>query len=140
MINKILVKEKLEKIKDYYEKLEELLEEPLEEILKSFKSYFAIERVFILIVDEMIDINTHFIRKLNLRTPDDFQSTFSILAEKDIITNDFAKKIAPVVGLRNRLVHRYEEINRALFLNTAQKEKSDFKEYIKGIYQYLEKN
>jgi len=139
MIDQKLTKEKLKKIEDYYEKLNELLEEPIETILENFKSYFAIERAFILIVDEMIDINTHFVQKLNLNLPDDFQSMFIALGENNILPAKFAEKIAPVVGLRNRLVHRYEEINRRMAIELIQKEKGDFREYVKFISQYLEK-
>ena len=42
MIDQKLTKEKLKKIEDYYEKLNELLEEPIETILENFKSYFAV--------------------------------------------------------------------------------------------------
>lgn len=87
----------------------------------------------------MVDINNHLIRRLNFSIPDDFQSTFIILAKNNILSYDFAEKIAPIVGMRNRLVHRYEEINMDLFLNTLQKEKEDFKEYIKIIFDYINK-
>jgi uncharacterized protein YutE (UPF0331/DUF86 family) len=49
----------------------------------------------------------------------------------------FARRIAPVVGLRNRLVHRYEKINVEVLLDTIQKSKYDFKKYVKHILEYL---
>ncbi len=61
-------------------------------------------------------------------------------AENKILPQDFAKKIAPVVGLRNRLVHRYEKIDSDLMLQSIRKNKGDFKEYIKYIFHFLEKN
>ena len=59
-----------------------------------------------------MDVNVYVIRELELKTADDFQSTFRILAEAGILPSDFAERIAPVVGLRNMLVHRYEKIDR----------------------------
>lgn len=80
------------------------------------------------------------ISRLNLSSPDDFQSTFKILAENKIFPERFAEKIAPVIGLRNRLVHRYEKIDLNLMLKQAQAEREDFKEYVKLIENYLSTN
>jgi len=63
-----------------------------------------------------------------------------VLAENNILPESFAKKIAPVVGLRNRLVHRYEKIDLDLLLSLVRKNKEDFIEYVKYIFQFIEKN
>lgn len=139
MINKNFVEKRLERINQYSKEAEEIFKFSLREIKEDFLKYRTLERLLQLIVDEMIDLNNHLIRRLNFRSPDDFQGTFLILAENNILPEDFAIKIAPLVGLRNILVHRYEEINLDLFLNTLQKEKGDFKEYIKFIKKYIEK-
>jgi len=139
MINKILVKEKLDRIDYYFRQFEEFLEPEIKEIINDSRSYYAIERLFTLIVDEMSDINLHFIKVLDFKTPDNLQSTFLILSENEVLSEDFARKIAPTVGLRNKLVHRYEEIDKKLFLKTVKKEKEDFRKYIKFIIDYLGK-
>ncbi len=87
----------------------------------------------------MIDINLHFIRELDLKSPDDFQNTFSILAASNIIPDDFAEKFAPVVGMRNILVHRYEKVDKKLFVSQVKNERKDFLEYLRLINQYLKK-
>lgn len=140
MINKSLVRKKLDRIDYYYRDFEEFLKPSAQEIRKDARTYYAIERLFTLIVDEMLDINLHLIKALNFKTPDDLQSTFLILAENETLPIDFVEKIAPVVGLRNRLVHRYEEIDKDLFLKTSKKEKEDFKKYIELILEYLKKS
>ncbi|MCD6114779.1 DUF86 domain-containing protein [bacterium] len=139
MVNKNFIKQKLDKIKDYYKELEEVLNLEDKEILKKIFYLRAIERVFQLIVDEMVDINLHLIRNLELSSPQDFQSSFEIIAKKEIIPSEFALKIAPVVGLRNRLVHRYEEIDKKFFLEQIRREKEDFVKYIQYIEAFLEK-
>jgi uncharacterized protein YutE (UPF0331/DUF86 family) len=45
----------------------------------------ALERIFQLIVDEIIHLNLHFISRLQLKTPDSFQSSFEIIAQKEIL-------------------------------------------------------
>lgn len=140
MIDIGFIKGKIEKIDYYSNEINIVFEFSLKEIKNDFMKYRTLERETQLIADEMVDINNHFIRRLELPVPDSFQSTFIILAKNNILPFDFAEKIAPIVGLRNRLVHRYEEINMDLFLSALQKEKDDFKEYIKLISDYISKN
>ncbi len=137
MINTQFVTEKLDLVKMYYQEIQRILDVSPEKIKKDFIRFYALERVFQLAVDEVIDINNHIIRSRDFSAPDNFQSTFLILAENEVLPKEFAEKMAPVVGLRNRLVHRYEKIDKKLFLEMAIKEKEDFKEYIKFIEKYL---
>jgi uncharacterized protein YutE (UPF0331/DUF86 family) len=137
MIDKTFVETKLFYIQTYFSELEKILTYSNREIKKDFLKLRALERVLQLIVDEIIDINNHIIRYSNLKIPDDFQSSFMILAENKILPVTFAKRIAPVVGLRNRLVHRYEKIDVDILLDTIRKNKKDFKEYIRHIFGFL---
>ncbi len=139
MIDKEFIEQKLSYIQTHYYEMERLLSFTDEEIKKDFIKLRAFERILQLIVDEIIDINNHIIRYTPLKLPPDFQSGFTILAENNIIPEGFAKKIAPVVGLRNRLVNRYEKIDLDLMLQSIRKNKEDFKEYIKYIFYFLEK-
>jgi uncharacterized protein YutE (UPF0331/DUF86 family) len=140
VIDKDFVKSKIFLIKSYYEELEYILSFSDTEIKKDFIKLRAIERIIQLIVDEVIDINNHFIRYGSFKIPESFQSSFLVLAENNILPESFAKKIAPVVGLRNRLVHRYEKIDLDLLLSLVRKNKEDFIEYVKYIFQFIEKN
>ncbi|GLI53037.1 type VII toxin-antitoxin system HepT family RNase toxin [Thermodesulfovibrio yellowstonii] len=142
MIDKEFIKTKLFLIKSYYEELEQILSFSDSEIKEDFIKLRAIERVIQLIVDEIIDINTHIVRHHPLKLPSDFQSSFLILAGNKILPESFAKKkkIAPVVGLRNRLVNRYEKINIELLLNLIRKNKEDFVEYVRHIFEFIEKS
>lgn len=139
MLDKNFVRGKVALIKDYIKEMEEIISKDTASILKDFKNIRAVEREFQLITDEIIDINIHFIKELDLKSPDDFQSTFEILAEGKIISPEFAARIAPVIGLRNMLVHRYEKIDKKFFIEQVKKEKRDFVEYVGYIDEYLDK-
>lgn len=139
MLDRNFVGEKLNLIKDYLEELEKIINLEEKEILGNFVNLRTMERNFQLIVDEMLDINLHFIRELELKAPEDFQNTFEILGRAEILPLDFSIKIAPVVGLRNRIVHRYEQIDKKFFIAQIKKEYHDFMEYIRLVNTYLEK-
>ena len=70
------------------------------------------------------------VEKKKLIVPDDLQSTFITLADNDLLPKDFAIKIAPIVGLRNRVVHRYDTLNKQTFIEKLKSDFGDFKEYI----------
>ena len=65
----------------------------------------SIERLFQLVVDEAVDINTLILEKEKRPLPDTNQATFEALADAEIISRDLHTKIAGSVGLRNRLLH-----------------------------------
>lgn len=140
MLNKNLIDDKIRNIQEYLEEIKPIISTGTEEILSNIEKLRTLERNFQLIVDTAIDINMHFIAELELESPDSFQSTFDILGERKIIPYDFALKIAPAVGLRNKLVHQYEKVDRRFFIEQVKKEYQDFIEYIKQINQYLEKH
>jgi len=132
-----LIIKKLELIEEYRAQLMRFLEPPDAEILSSPEKYLSIERVFQLLVDAMIDINQNIIRESKLEVPDDLQSTFYPLGENSVLPPEFARELAPIVGVRNRLVHQYEEIDKKLFLKNLRKYFSHFETYRKYIGKYL---
>lgn len=73
------------------------------------------------------------IRNEQFRAPDDFQSTFYTLGENGVLDEELAQRLAPIVGLRNRLVHRYESVDTILLLTMIRKECTDITEYMKQI-------
>ena len=81
------------------------------------------------------NINIYLIKEKKLNVPDDLQSTFRTLADNDILPKDFADQIAPVVGMRNLLVHRYEKLDRDVFVRKLKKNFPDFKKYTIFIEQ-----
>jgi len=128
---------KLSMIADYLEDAERIFARGYEYVLKNVEKRLATERLCQLLVDAMLAINHHFIKELNLKVSDDLQGTFYILGENNILPMDFAKKIVPVVSIRNRLVHKYEEIDKELFVCSFFKDRDDFKKYVQFINDYM---
>src|SRR3990167_1099385 len=120
-------------------KIEEYLKFTDKEIFDDSMKMHIGERLFQLIIDEILDINQHFIGELDLKLTEDFQGTFDALADNKIISKEFSNKISGVVNLRNIIVHDYEKFDKKLFLKDLRKNYSDFKKYIKFIVKFLEK-
>jgi uncharacterized protein YutE (UPF0331/DUF86 family) len=138
MFNFPTIEKKLHILDEYIEELRPFVSFSLEEVLQDSYKYHTAERVFQLVVDTMVDINIHILKGALMAAPDDLQSTFLALAENSILPREFAEKIAPLVGLRNRIVHRYESLQRKTFIESLQKDFSDFEQYFVLIEKYIE--
>lgn len=140
MINTDLLEKKLQLLVGYLDELRPLATTmALDDILEDNFKYHTAERVYQLVVDTIIDVNVHIIKESIVAAPDDLQSTFLVLADHHIIPRDFAEKIAPTVGLRNRVVHRYESLQRKTFIELLKENFSDFEQYLSLIQAFIEK-
>src|SRR3989338_10666693 len=137
MFDKPYLQKKLDLLSESVDRLEKLLETDVEEIKRDELKLPALERHFQKAVDTMVDINTHIIKEGNFGTVDDLQGTFKMLGDVNALEKKFAAKIAPIVGVRNMLVHRYEKLNKDMFLNNLKRNFSDFKTYLIQVDDYL---
>lgn len=134
-----LIKKKLIQINSYIQELETLvLSHSPEEVKREATLFHTAERLVQLLVDTMIDINIHILISKE-KTYDKTQSTFLLLGKMKVLPENFARKVAPIVGLRNILVHRYEELNRDLFIKNLFNNKNDFKTYMVAIHDFVKK-
>lgn len=58
-----------------------------------------------------IDLANHLIASEGWRVPQDYGDTFTVLAERGVITEDLAGRLRALAGLRNLLVHLYDEVD-----------------------------
>ncbi len=138
MLDKLLLRKKMELLSDHIRKLEPLVSKfSVKEIKGDDLKRPAVERYFQLAVDTMIDINVHIIKEGNLGAPDDLQSTFTLLGKFKVLEERFASRIAPIVGARNMIVHRYEKLDLDIFLKNLKKNFSDFKNYMIQMDEFL---
>jgi uncharacterized protein YutE (UPF0331/DUF86 family) len=58
-----------------------------------------------------IDIAIHLVAEDSAKTPDDYGSSFAILAEMKVLNSDLATRMRSAAGLRNILVHAYLDVD-----------------------------
>lgn len=139
MPNKDVVKNKLSAMSTYFEELMPYIEDTKKgTITVKDPKVYIIERLFLLIVDAAIDINTHIITRNKFESPDDYEGTFTILGKNKIIPNKFALKISGSVGLRNRMTHGYEKVERQVMLDYIVNGIGMYSEYMKYINGYMD--
>ncbi|MGJ7045437.1 DUF86 domain-containing protein [Thermoanaerobacterium thermosulfurigenes] len=60
-----------------------------------------------------------------------------MIREAGVLDVDFAVKIVPASGLRNRLVHQYEKIDDKIVYNSVKMTIEDFSKYVDIISRYI---
>lgn len=139
MIDKELIKNKMADIEKYLKELDPILKSGSRIIIDDNLRLHTVERLFQLIVDTAVDINTHIIMASDFNVPDDSYSTFVALGENKILPMDFAIRIAPSVGLRNLIVHKYGNVDLKKMVDDVINEIGDYVEYLRTINSFLEK-
>ena len=138
MVDKETVRTKLIRISEYLDELMPFLAHDNQTLKTSKEKLRNVERIFQLIVDESCDINAHIIAERGYELPEDYRGSFVILGQKNVLPLPFAEKISDSVGLRNRIVHRYEKMDIDRMLNDIKQNIGDYTEYIRNIKNLLD--
>ena len=99
----------------------------------------AVERLLQETTDVAVDVNNMLLRYTGAPPAEDYFSSFIDLGRQGILTTDLARELAPAAGLRNRIVHEYEDLDSSLVLRSAQQAPALFGRYVSAIEGYLGK-
>lgn len=137
-IDRALIKEKLEKIDQYIERIENMhfsenqfLENVDIQDLLTFRLQQAVEIC--------IDTATQIISALNLEKPETARSSFDVLAQHKIIDKDLAGRLSFAVSFRNLAVHGYEKFDFKRLFFDYKDDLKDLKHFISKIIEFIEK-
>jgi len=115
------------------------------ELLKKYKNadvkmvnlnHLEIERLLHLIIEIMGDVNYHLIVQKKARPPKSLYDSFIEIGEMGIIDLDLAKALAPSAGLRNALVHMYDDINIDFIIESIQRALGLVPKYIQALQNW----
>ncbi len=95
------------------------------------------ERLLQETVEAAVDANLHILRAEQVETPLDYYESFVELGRRGIVPQPLAERLAPAAGLRNRLVHEYDEIDDAIVLKAVAEARRDFASYVEALERFL---
>ena len=95
------------------------------------------ERLLERMIGRMIDVNYHLLIENGQPPPSDYYGSFLKLAGLGVVEAEFAKRLAPAAGLRNRLVHDYEEIDPGKVFDALGPARVDIIDYLRAVEAYL---
>jgi len=136
-VNAAIVTAKFAYMKQYLEDLIRFRDISLDDYLNSGNHYGA-ERLLQLIADVQTDVNRHLIKGLGGTQPKENAETPILLGILGVIKTDLALRMSASIGLRNVLVHLYDEINPEIVHGAIARTIADYAQYQRQILNYLD--
>ena len=141
MLDPIFVRRKIKLIQEDLGRLETLGDRPLDELARDSIEFSALERLLEKIITRAIDINQHFVAELGRGDERirGYEDTFHAMAALGVYDKDFGDQIAPSAGLRNRLVHEYNDTKPEIIYQSVGDALAQYARYCDFVLKFIEK-
>jgi uncharacterized protein YutE (UPF0331/DUF86 family) len=134
-----LVTRKLLLVAADIEPLREIRDRGADAYVSSRIDQAVVERLLERAVGRMIDVNYHLITASGQPPPADYHSSFLKLTELGVLDADFARRIARAAGLRNRIVHDYDDLDPRKVFEALGDALRDVPVYLARINEYMKR-
>jgi len=138
MPDKNLIYRKIAEILKQLNYIKKLIKLSEKQLLLEETQLFLAERVMERLIGAAIDINMHLVSDIRGEVSQDYFNSFIDLAQLKVFPIGFAKKIAPSAGLRNILVHEYQELDLKKFRASMKMALENFPKYVRYIEKVME--
>ena len=140
MLDINFIQRKIKLIQEDLSKLDRLAEYSFDEIVKDYTKFAAVERFLEKIITRALDINQHIIAELGKGDESirGYEDTFYVLVNIGVYNGEFAKKIAPGAGLRNRLVYEYNNAKEEIVYKSISEAIEQYAKYCDYILKFIE--
>ncbi|MBI2426978.1 MAG: DUF86 domain-containing protein [Candidatus Kerfeldbacteria bacterium] len=139
MLDHEFLQRKVKLIQEDLNTLEQFKDFTFDELAKDSIMFSATERYLERIVTRAIDINRHVLAELGTgaESARTYEDTFLELAKLKVYPENFAKEIAPSAGLRNVLVHEYDEVDKRLVYESVGKALAQYARYCEYVLKLV---
>lgn len=145
MLRREFVERKLQLIAEELGRLASFRDVSLDELLGDEIRLAAVERILERIILRAIDVNEHLISALATGAEEKstrltYRDTFLKLADYGAYSAEFAERIAASAGLRNVLVHEYNDADHRIVHRSIQTALEQYTSYVELVQRFLERN
>jgi uncharacterized protein YutE (UPF0331/DUF86 family) len=123
---------RLKRLEENLRELERFQGTTLADLEDSRRTTWALRYGLMESIQATIDIACALVSRHNLGYPDSYADCFRILRRHDVLSNELVERLIQAVGMRNVLVHEYQEVNDALVLDALDR-LSDFRLFAEEI-------
>jgi len=138
------VHRKLQLIADDLGRLVRFKDETLESLTGDDVKLAAVERMLERIVMRAVDVNEHLVSELatgeECSSRLSYRDTFLMLADHGVYPKEFADRIANSAGLRNILVHDYNDVDRRIVHASIRICLQDYHRYLEHLAEFLQRS
>lgn len=138
MVDRYVVRGRLAKIREYVALLKKIRGMASErQFVADPLIYGNAERYLQLAIQAVLDVSHHIVADLSPKLPADNTELFDLLATHKVLSLRLARKLAPMSGFRNLLVHEYMEIDRRRVYRVLHEDLGDFEKFITAVSKRL---
>lgn len=138
MIDRELVTRKMVLIAEDLRRLEALAAKGRDAYLASEIDETLAERYLERMIGRMIDVNYHVLTESGEAPPRDYHESFVALSRIGALPADFASRLAPCAGLRNRIVHAYDDLDPGRVYDALGSALADVPAWLSAIRRFLD--
>lgn len=139
MVDASRVRQRLRRLDELLAYLEEVRESGESAFLADLERRLATEHALQVAVQVCIDVGAHVVSELGLPAPDEYRGVFGSLAAQGLLPGELAQRLGDAAGLRNVLVHGYEELDeRRVF--AALGELDDLRAFAAAVLAAVERD
>jgi uncharacterized protein YutE (UPF0331/DUF86 family) len=139
MIDRQLITRKMSLILEDVAAMTRLSQLSREQYLKDSINEALAERYLERAIGRMIDVNFHLVTESGHAPPKDYHESFVLLGTHGVMTADLAKELAMAAGLRNRIVHEYDDIDPERVYEALPPAVRRIPVYLDHIQRFVEK-
>ena len=139
MIDKERIKSKIKTVKQEREYLKDFEGISFQKFLNSenIHQYYGAVHHLQVAVQAVLDIAQHIASYQRFKSYTSNKEVFEILKDNNVITFDIATSMTNAVGLRNVIVHQYEEVDPEKVYDIIQNHLDDIDVFILEIDKYI---
>jgi uncharacterized protein YutE (UPF0331/DUF86 family) len=136
-LNRDIVQRRLESVVRYLRELEPVLRTPKDVFVSQPRDYHTAERLTELLIENAARINTEVAASVAGIPASDYYSSFFSLSSAGWLDSETAVRLAPLAGLRNMLVHQYEDIRLPDLYDTLVAALPAWQTYVRSVASRL---
>ncbi|MCB8944628.1 MAG: DUF86 domain-containing protein [Ardenticatenaceae bacterium] len=91
--------------------------------------HYKLERLFELLVVTATDLLQHLLAEQQL-VPDSYRAAFALAASQNILPQELADRLQQAAGMRNVIVHLYEDIDYTILHESIGLALQDFNQFV----------
>lgn len=135
MVNQSIVSRKAISVEEHVRRIKELPSTSLDVFKKDTNSQDILLFNLTQAIQNCIDIAAHIVSDEGWGLPGTQSEIFDILADKGLISKDFAGRLISMVGFRNRVVHEYEKLDLEIVYKVWQERLRDVEEFAFAVVE-----
>lgn len=129
------IQRKIQLLQEYFSRVREYAQIDTPIIVANPEKQAAMERYFLLMVDEAVDINGALAYQIGNKIPETNRSTFIELAALGVVDEQLALQLGESVKIRNQLAHGYEKLQKTDAVDAMKKFVEMYHIYLKTLIQ-----